>query len=357
MLKLKSLAVCQFENSISHLMYSNLCFRMAQNAKDDPKEGNKKKDEASDKCPMNVIFYTIAFFLVCTYGVYVYDKKSFQDYSEQFSPLQPMMYFFEKVEELSPFMEFLEEDNWNEELKARSKLQEPSEKIFTPEELKKFDGSKGSPGIYLALLGQVFDVSKSPKFYGPDGGYGFFAGRDASRAFVTGQFEEEGLIDDVAGLSNSDYIGLDEWISFYHKDYKYVGKLAGRYFHPDGSPTEYYRKLQEWMLNAKDDAMSKENEKKIFPPCNSEWSAEKGQRVWCTKKSGGISRDWIGVPRRLFMPGRAERCACVKDSGKSLFNPGAKTDVGDLDNPHLKTYELCPDPKAASCKVTKGDNE
>ena len=62
------------------------------------------------------------------------------------------------------------------------------------------------------MLGQVFDVSKAPQFYGPEGGYGFFAGRDASRAFVTGDFDEEGLIDDVAGLSSSDYIGLDEWI-------------------------------------------------------------------------------------------------------------------------------------------------
>ena len=45
----------------------------------------------------------------------------------------------------------------------------------------------------------------------------------------------------------------------------------------DGSPTDYYRKLQEWMSEAKEDAQSKETEKKIFPPCNSEWSADKGE--------------------------------------------------------------------------------
>ena len=95
---------------------------------------------------------------------------------------------------------------------AKPKEESYQEKIFTREELKKYDGSEGSPGIYLAMLGQVFDVSKAPQFYGPEGGYGFFAGRDASRAFVTGDFDEEGLIDDVAGLSSSDYIGLDEWI-------------------------------------------------------------------------------------------------------------------------------------------------
>ena len=106
------------------------------------------------------------------------------------------------------------------------------------------------------------------------------------------------------------------------------------------------------MLEAKDDAKSKENEKKIFPPCNSEWSADKGQRVWCTQKSGGIQRNWVGVPRKLFFPGRTERCACVKDTGTSLFDPNAQTNNGDLDNPHLKSYEACQsDPHATSCQV------
>ena len=64
-----------------------------------------------------------------------------------------------------------------------------------------------------------------------------------------------------------------------HKDYSYVGKLAGRYFNLDGSPTPYYRQLQEWMLGAKNDAQSVENEKKIFPPCNSEWNADTGKSL------------------------------------------------------------------------------
>ena len=31
------------------------------------------------------------------------------------------------------------------------------------------------------------------------------------------------------------------------------------------------------MSEAREDAQSKETEKKIFPPCNSEWSADKGE--------------------------------------------------------------------------------
>ena len=55
----------------------------------------------------------------------------------------------------------------------------------------------------------------------------------------------------------------------------------------------------------------------------------------------------------LFL-GRTERCACVKDFGVSLYNPGSKANNGDLDNPHIKPYEQCPDSKASSCQVNKG---
>lgn len=43
-------------------------------------------------------------------------------------------------------------------------------------ELALYDGEQGSRGLYLALLGQVFDVSKGRKHYGPTGAYHFMAG-------------------------------------------------------------------------------------------------------------------------------------------------------------------------------------
>lgn len=52
-----------------------------------------------------------------------------------------------------------------------------NEKLFTPEELKDFNGRDESKGPYLAILGRVYNVKKGKKHYGPDGGYEFFSGK------------------------------------------------------------------------------------------------------------------------------------------------------------------------------------
>ena len=75
-----------------------------------PKNPSAQNDSGS--CPMTVISYVLGFFLVCTYGVYVYDKTAFSNYSKEFTALEPLVTFFETAEKFSPFMEFLEDDNW-----------------------------------------------------------------------------------------------------------------------------------------------------------------------------------------------------------------------------------------------------
>ena len=103
----------------------------------------------------------------------------------------------------------------------------PPIRTFTAAELRQYDGSDGSRPVYLAILGDVFDVSSGAKYYGPDGGYHAFAGRDGSRAFITGCFDEQGAVADVRGLSEQQMDSLRKWRDFYaeHKTYKYVGKL------------------------------------------------------------------------------------------------------------------------------------
>lgn len=53
---------------------------------------------------------------------------------------------------------------------------EPTVQMFSQEELAKYDGTEGSKGIYLSILGQVFDVTKGVKHYGPGGSYNIFVG-------------------------------------------------------------------------------------------------------------------------------------------------------------------------------------
>jgi predicted heme/steroid binding protein len=70
--------------------------------------------------------------------------------------------------------------------------------LLTPAQLALYDGSNPALPIYIGLNGTIYDVSASPHYYGPGGGYHHFAGVDATRAFVTGCFAED-RTDDLRG--------------------------------------------------------------------------------------------------------------------------------------------------------------
>nr|CAG4644153.1 EOG090X0A5G [Lepidurus arcticus] len=227
-----------------------------------------------------------------------------------------------------------------------------SERILSLGEISQLNGQDESTPIYLALLGRVFDVSKGRQYYGPGEGYHIFAGKDASRAFVTGDFTPTGLIDDVLDLDDQDFGGLAEWLRFYHNDYTYIGKLSGRYFDGKGKLTEYGEKVEEKIKRAALAKEAQEAEAQVYPPCNSEWSQANGGRVWCSKSSGAIERDWEGVPRIYRPPGaNAPRCVCVRSSGSPTSNSLPGTDEGDVRDPHLKEYPNC-SPTAVSCRIS-----
>ncbi|RKF58464.1 Membrane steroid-binding protein 2 [Golovinomyces cichoracearum] len=88
----------------------------------------------------------------------------------------------------------------------RSWLEGP--RLFTDDELKAYDGTDEHKPILLAINGTVYDVTLGRRFYGPGGSYHFFAGKDASRAFVSNCFDVD-LTPDLRGLEEM-YLPLDD---------------------------------------------------------------------------------------------------------------------------------------------------
>ncbi|XP_047923877.1 neuferricin isoform X2 [Anser cygnoides] len=184
---------------------------------------------------------------------------------------------------------------------------EPRGRLLSAAELRRHRGAEGEPGLYLALLGRVFDVQSGRKHYGPGGAY-------------------EGL----------------------------AGKLVGRFYDENGAPTEALRQAEAAMEEGLKLKAESDRRKEQFPPCNSEWSSAKGSRFWCSRQSGGVNRDWIGVPRKLYTPGsRGTQCVCVRTTGPPWGQPDSTehSDRGDLDNPHLEEYDGC-HPLAEQCVLS-----
>ncbi len=103
---------------------------------------------------------------------------------------------------------------------------------FTLEDLRHYRGTtdNGQLPVLLAIKKRVYDVSRGRQFYGPGGGYHFFAGRDGTRSFITGCFQESyqcteksSVIDD---LSSEEREEIDNWVKFYDDKYEYIGNLV-----------------------------------------------------------------------------------------------------------------------------------
>ena len=83
------------------------------------------------------------------------------------------------------------------------------------------------------------DVDNGKQHYGKNGGYNFIAGGDGTRAFITGDFTDEGLKEDIYGPSPKECTDLQNWVdSTYEKDYIFVGKLIGGFYGNNGEPIQ-----------------------------------------------------------------------------------------------------------------------
>ncbi|KAH8109069.1 cytochrome b5 [Phellopilus nigrolimitatus] len=102
---------------------------------------------------------------------------------------------------------------------------------YTAKTLAPFDGRDGRR-ILLAIKGTVFDVTAGRSFYGPDGPYGNFAGRDASRGMAKQSFDLDMLtpidqpLDKLDDLTPSEIGNMDGWIEHFSNKYIICGELV-----------------------------------------------------------------------------------------------------------------------------------
>lgn len=79
---------------------------------------------------------------------------------------------------------------------------------LTAEQLAAYDGTNKELPIYVAVNGTIYDVTPGGRFYGPGGSYHFFAGADATRAFVTSCFDTD-ISPDLRGVELM-YMPIDD---------------------------------------------------------------------------------------------------------------------------------------------------
>ncbi|XP_073943403.1 neuferricin homolog [Choristoneura fumiferana] len=125
--------------------------------------------------------------------------------------------------------------------------------LFSPTQLAEYNGVNKEK-LYLALLGVVYDVTEGSRHYSRGAPYHYFVGKDGSRAFITGDFQDESEDrDNVLTLSCDESINLINWKNTLKEKYGSIGQLIGRFYDENGEDTEYSKlfaeKIKQCSLN------------------------------------------------------------------------------------------------------------
>ena len=97
--------------------------------------------------------------------------------------------------------------------------------IVTRDELMRYTGSQHEKRIYLCCKNIVYDVTSAKDFYGPEGPYANFAGRDASRALALMSLKIEDVENtDLSDLNEEQLNVLNDWERKFKSKYKIIGR-------------------------------------------------------------------------------------------------------------------------------------
>jgi len=182
--------------------------------------------------------------------------------------------------------------------------QDPPPRVFTPEELRVANGVD-SKNLYLALFGRVYDVSAGHDYYGPDGGYHIFSGRDAPVPFITGVFTEEEAAKSWTALETKQHGGLLSWVEFYENEEKYpfLGVVRGDFYDAEGKPLPELGKVQDALAVAKEVQKQREIER---------------QRKVAERQAKRQANMQTTPPRRMEDPVQQKRSKSNTDMGPEL---------------------------------------
>ncbi|KAM9354039.1 neudesin [Pholidichthys leucotaenia] len=129
-----------------------------------------------------------------------------------------------------------------EDVKLRYKPATKPVRLFTEEELTRYDGTEEGQPIYMAVKGAVFDVTKGKEFYGKNAPYNALVGKDSTRAVAKMSLDPEDLTSDTTGLTEEQLKSLDSiFEGTYKTKYPIVGYMASRILNEDGSSNEDFK--------------------------------------------------------------------------------------------------------------------
>ncbi|KAH9128508.1 hypothetical protein AeMF1_001347 [Aphanomyces euteiches] len=95
-------------------------------------------------------------------------------------------------------------------------------RVFTLDELKKYDGTDDSLPIYISIGGYVLDVTSGKKFYANGAQYHQFAGQACTRALAIGSLDLKDITDDTSDFTPEQIKEMDTTLEFYFGKYPKV---------------------------------------------------------------------------------------------------------------------------------------
>ncbi|XP_017268613.1 neudesin [Kryptolebias marmoratus] len=141
-----------------------------------------------------------------------------------------------------------------EDVRLKYKAATKPVRLFTEEELRRYDGTEEGQPIYMAVKGVVFDVTKGKEFYGKNAPYNALVGKDSTRAVAKMSLDPADLTSDTAGLTEEQLKSLNNiFEGTYKAKYPIVGYTAARILNRDGSPNEDFKPEDQPHFQIKDE--------------------------------------------------------------------------------------------------------